>query len=203
MTLRASWQSQSWRDAEQGLTLIEMLVALAIFAVLGVMGYRAATAAMDTRQRVAAELQRWRDIANFVQVIESDLTQFVERPGNVGVAGAAATGRFRLRQSGGNSELSFVKLDGGGATVRHRGYRLDGQQLVQLRWPGSDTVSMPEAHPILEGVAALRCTVVAVDGQKYTEWPDAKGGRPVKPAAVDVELEIADVGTIRRLVALR
>ncbi|MBI4997757.1 MAG: type II secretion system minor pseudopilin GspJ [Rhodocyclales bacterium] len=195
--------SQSRRNAESGLTLIEMLVALAVFALLGVMGYRAAATAMDTRQRVAAELQRWRDIANFVQIIESDLTQFVDRPGNVGAAGAATSGGLLLRQTGGNSELSFVKLDGGGATVRRRGYRLDGQRLVQLRWPGTDTVSMPEAHPILDRVAALRCTVLAADGQQYPAWPDAKGGRQVKPAAIDVELEIADVGTIRRLVALR
>jgi general secretion pathway protein J len=185
------------------MTLIEMLVALAVFAVLGVMGYRAAATAMETRQRVAVELQRWRDIANFVQIIESDLTQFVDRPGNVGAAGTATSGGLLLTQTGGNSELSFVKLDGGGATVRRRGYRLDGQRLVQLRWSGTDTVSIPEAHPILDRVAALRCTVLAANGQKYPVWPDVKGGRQIKPAAVDVELEITDVGTIRRLVALR
>lgn len=203
MTRANVGKSQLRQDAEQGLTLIEMLVALAVFAVLGIMGYRAAAMAMETRQRVATELQRWRDIANFVQIIESDLTQSVDRPGNVVAAGAATSGGLLLRQAGGNSELSFVKLDGGGATVRRRGYRLDGQRLVQLRWPGTDTVSLPEAHPILDRVAALRCTVLAADGQQYPVWPEVKGGRQIKPAAIDVELEIADVGTIRRLVALR
>ena len=193
-------KSQSWWHAECGLTLIEMLVALAVFAVLGVMGYRATATAMETRHRVATELQRWRDIANFVQIIESDLTQFVDRPGNVG---AATTGGLLLSQTGGNSELSFVKLDGGGATVRRRGYRLDGERLVQLRWPGTDPVSVPEAHPILDRVTVLRCTVLAADGKQYLVWPNLRGERQVKPAAVDVELEIADVGTIRRLVALR
>ena len=202
MTRGTVGKSQSWWDAERGMTLIEMLVALTIFAVLGVMGYRAAATAMETRQRVAAELQRWRDIANFVQLIELDLTQFVDRSGNVGAAGAAATGGLLLMQAGGNSELSFVKLDGGGASVRRRGYRLDGEHLVQLRWPGTDAVSIPEVHPILDRVAALRCTVLAADGQRYPVWPDVKGGRQIKPTAVDVELEIADVGTIRRLVAL-
>lgn len=193
-------KSQSWWYAECGLTLIEMLVALAVFAVLGVMGYRATATAMETRHRVATELQRWRDIANFVQIIESDLTQFVDRPGNVG---AATTGGLLLTQTEGNSELSFVKLDGGGATVRRRGYRIEGERLVQLRWPGTDPVSVPEAHPILDRVTVLRCTVLAADGKQYPVWPNLKGERQIKPAAVDVELEIADVGTIRRLVALR
>lgn len=202
MTRGAGGKSQPWWCAECGLTLIEMLVALAVFAVLGVMGYRATATAMESRQRVAVELQRWRDIANFVQIIESDLTQFVERPGNVGTGNSATIETMVLTQSTGAAELSFLKLDGGGATVRRRGYRLDGQRLIQLRWPGTDAASIPEAHPILEKVAALRFTVLAADGQRYPVWPDLKGGRQVKAAAVDVELEISDVGTIRRLVAL-
>lgn len=203
MTRGAVGKCQPWWYAERGLTLIEMLVALAIFAVLGVMGYRATSTAMESRQRVAAELQRWRDIANFVQIIESDLTQLVERPGNVGTGNSVTAETLALKQSNGAAELSFLKLDGGGATVRRRGYRLDGQRLMQLRWAGTETTSIPEAHPILEKVAALRCTVLAADGQRYPVWPDAKGGRQIKPVAVDVELEISDVGTIQRLVALR
>jgi general secretion pathway protein J len=196
-------ESQSWWYAECGLTLIEMLVALAVFAVLGVMGYRATSTAMESRQRVAAELQRWRDIANFVQIIESDLTQVVERPGNVATPSSTTAGALVLKQTGGVTELSFLKLDGGGATVRRRGYRIDGQRLVQLRWPGTDAVSIPDAHPILEKVATMRCTILTADGQRYPVWPDVTGGQQLKPAAVDVELEMLDVGTIRRLVALR
>jgi general secretion pathway protein J len=198
----ANRKSQSWWYAECGLTLIEMLVAMVVFAVLGVMGYRATATAMESRQRVAAELQRWRDIANFVQIIESDLTQFIERPRNVGTGNSVTAETLVLTQSNGATELSFLKLDGGGATVRRRGYRLDGQRLIQLRWPGTEAASIPEAHPILDKVTALRCTVLVADGQRYSVWPDLKGGQQLKPAAVDVELEIPDVGTIRRLVAL-
>jgi general secretion pathway protein J len=204
MRPEAVGNSQSWWYAEGGLTLIEMLVALAVFAVLGVMGYRATSTAMESRQRVAVELQRWRDIANFVQIIESDLTQIVERPGNVTTtAGTTTAGALVLTQANGAAELSFLKLDGGGATVRRRGYRLDGQRLVQLRWRGTDAASLPEVHPILGGVSTMRCTVLTADGQRYPVWPDVKGGQQLKAAAVDVELEMSDVGTIRRLVALR
>lgn len=203
MTRGRIGKSQSWRHAELGLTLVEMLVALAVFAVLGVMGYRTTSTAMESRQRVAAEMQRWRDIANFVQIVESDLTQFVERSGIVGIGASATAGGMRLTQAGGSSELSFIKLDGGGATARRRGYRLDGERLMQLRWAGTDSVSTPESHLILERVTALGFVVIGVDGQRYSAWPDAKGGGKIKPAAVDVELELSDVGTIRRLVALR
>jgi general secretion pathway protein J len=184
------------------LTLIEMLVALAVFAVLGVMGYRATAMAMESRQRMAAEMQRWRDIANVLQIVESDLAQLVERPANQSGGGSPVGGALLLAQAGGSPELSFIKLDGGGATVRRRGYRLDGQGLVQLRWPGTDAVAIPESHLVLDKVAALRCTVLGADGQRYPLWPDTKGGRQTKVAAVDVELELSDVGIIRRLIAL-
>lgn len=200
-----SWlvpQSQPRRYAGHGLTLIEMLVALAVFAVLGIMGYRAAAMAMESRQRVAAELQRWRDIANVMQVLETDLTQYVERPGTGG-GGAPSIDNLKLVQADGNFELSFLKLDGGGGSVRRRGYRLAGSQLFQLRWPGTDGVSTPESYPVLALVAKGRCAVVGVDGQRYSNWPDAKGTRQSSPAALELELELTDVGSIRRLFALR
>jgi general secretion pathway protein J len=185
------------------MTLIEMLVALAVFAVLGVMGYRAASTAMESRQRVAAELQRWRDIANLVQIVETDLSQYVERPGATAGGAAALANGIVLASADGTSQLSFLKLDGGGGSVRRRGYRLDGQRVLQLRWPGTDAVSSPEPHAVLDRVAALRWAVIGADGRRYPDWPPREGGRTMKAAAVDLELELPDVGTIRRLVALR
>lgn len=195
-------QSQLRRHASSGLTLIEMLVALSVFAVLGIMGYRAAAMAMESRQRVAAELQRWRDIANVMQVLETDLTQYTERPSTAG-GGAPSIDRFTLVQADGTFELSFLKLDGGGGSVRRRGYRFAGGQLFQLRWPGTDSVSMPESYLILERVERVRCAMVGVDGQRYPSWPDAKVAMQTPPAALEFELELTDVGSIRRLFSLR
>ncbi len=196
-------KSQSWRYAEPGMTLIELLVALVIFAILGVMGYRAAAVAMESRQRIAAEMQRWRDIANFLQIVESDLTQFVERPDAASAANPVATSSLVVKPSDGGIEFSFLKLDGGGRSVRRRGYRLDGQRVVQLRWPGTDAVSLPDPLVVLENVAAMRCAVIGPDGQRHSAWPGSQAGRAIKPAAIDLELDLAGVGTIRRLVAMR
>jgi general secretion pathway protein J len=203
MTAAGSRQGQPWRHAAAGMTLIEMLVALAIFAVLGIMGYRAASTAMESRQRVVAELQRWRDIANLVQIVEIDLSQYIERPGATASGVAAIANGIVLTSADGGSQLSFLKLDGGGGSVRRRGYRLDGQRVLQLRWPGTDAVSSAEPHVVLDKVTALRCAVIGVDGQRYIDWPPREVGRTMKPAAVDMELELPDVGTIRRLVVLR
>lgn len=202
MKCRSVLESQSRRYACLGLTLIEMLVALSVFAVLGIMGYRAATMAMESRQRVAAELQRWRDIANLMQILETDLSQYLERPGAAG-GGAPTIEKLKLAQSERTVELSFLKLDGGGGSVRRRGYRLAGGQLLQLRWPGTDSASLPESYPVLDRVTQVRCVIVGADGQRYASWPEVNAVQQTTPAALEIELELPDVGSIRRLYALR
>jgi general secretion pathway protein J len=194
-------KSQSWWYATSGMTLIELLVALVIFAVLGVMGYRAASMAMDSHQHLAADMQRWRNIANLLQIVETDLTQFVDRP--TFVNGTAVGTSLRLKRIDNGIELSFLKLDGGGGRPARRGYRFDGQQIYQLRWPGTDDVSIPQSYAVLENVAALRFAIVGVDGQRHSVWPDTESGGLTVPAAIDVEMDLPDVGTIRRLVAMQ
>jgi general secretion pathway protein J len=196
-------KSQPWWYGSSGMTLIELLVALVIFAILGVMGYRATAVAVESRERIAAEMQRWRDIANFLQIVEMDLIQRVERPAQVVVEGAAKpSASFLVRPSSDGLEFSFLKLDGGGGRPGRRGYRFKDGQVWQLRWPGTDDQSEPEPFVVLEKVDALHCTVIVSDGTRYTTWPDEQTGGTNKPVAVEIEMELPDVGTIRRLIAL-
>jgi general secretion pathway protein J len=141
------------RRRHAGLTLIELLVALIIFAILGVMAYRAVSAAADNRERIAAEFGRWHDIANFFQVTEIDLTQFVRRPLSVQLTPTASLTLSRAND-GTTREISFLKLDGGAGAVRRRGYRFDGGRIIQLRWPGTDAQTPPAEYPILDHVKA-------------------------------------------------
>ena len=46
----------------RGLTLIELMVALAIFAVLGVLSYRALAEAAHSSTRISESFERWRII---------------------------------------------------------------------------------------------------------------------------------------------
>jgi general secretion pathway protein J len=183
-----------------GLTLIELMVALGLFAVLGVLSYRAVSAAAEGRQHLAADFQRWRDIARLFQIAESDLMQIVARPGAAGSGDRNSL--ILVQDSAGGTALSFLKLDGARNSVRRRGYRLDQNRVVLLRWPGVDTLSAPTEDVVLENVTALRISLLTQGGQKATSWPvDAASG--TLPIAVDVELELPDAGTIRRLFALR
>lgn len=184
-----------------GLTLIELLVALIIFALLGIMSYRAVASAADNRERIAAEFQRWHDIGNLFQITEIDLTQSVARPATAQITTTATLSLTRATD--GTTAISFLKLDGTGGAVRRRGYRFDGHRILQLRWPGVDSESAPTEYQILDHVKALRCTALTADGQESATWP-APGVDPASvPAAIEIELELPDAGTLRRVFVLR
>lgn len=201
-------QTQSWwhgsasADDSAGMTLIELLVALVIFAILGVMGYRAISMAVTTRDTVSGELERWRDIANFMQIVETDLMQQVRRPGRALPVLQGNEASMRLERSDAGVQISFLKLDGGGSGPRRRGYRYAEGKLEQLRWPGTDYASPPEAHLVLDKVAAFRCLVVTRDkagnNGRYESWPDTQA-QQAEPVALEIELELTDAGTLRRL----
>ena len=62
---------------QRGLTLIELMVALAIFAILGVLSYRALAEVATSNSRLEENFERWRTISRSLQRIDTDLLQAV------------------------------------------------------------------------------------------------------------------------------
>jgi general secretion pathway protein J len=182
-----------------GLTLIELMVALAVVAVLGVISYRAVAAASESRQRLGDEYRRWGDITRFVQMVDTDLLQIATRPS---ASGSDVSLLLTPAGADGSVELSFLKLDGARSNARRIGYRLDGTQLILLRWPGTDATSVPTRDVVLDRVKSLNFAMLA-NGQWSKVWPPAPGAALQLPAAIEMKLELADAGIVRRLVSLR
>jgi general secretion pathway protein J len=186
-----------------GLTLIELMVALVVVAVLGIMSFRAVATATETRNGLADQLQRWRDIGRFMQRVELDLAQIEARPGARG-GGAAMT--LVAGSDGAVLEFSFLRGDGANHRTRRYGYRFAAGQVLLLRWSGSDAASTPGRSAVLADVKGLRFRFYQADGRKSDSWPPevvAETAAMALPAAIEIELELADAGTIRRLLPLR
>jgi len=66
----------------RGFTLVELLVALAIFALMSGFAYRGLTAMLDARAALAKESRKWRDTALFVGRVERDLAAALPRSAN-------------------------------------------------------------------------------------------------------------------------
>jgi general secretion pathway protein J len=187
--------------AVRGLTLIELLVALTIFAILGAMSYRAVSAAADRQSQLSEGFQRWRNISRFWQMTEVDVLQAVVRPG---VVPKAAPPSFVIESATDKTKsgLSVLTVDGASGSVRRRGYWLDSGQIVLFRWPAADSSSLPLRDVVLENVTSLRVSAIGSDGQRSSVWPPNAAAGSTLPVAIDIELELPDAGTIHRLFVL-
>ena len=184
-----------------GLTLIELMVALAIFSVLGVLSFRAIDAATVGRDRLSNESRRWQEITRFLQLAETQLLQIVARPA---VPGEPSTALIVNPSSDGKSfQFSFLKLDGARSSVRRIGYRFEESRIVMLRWPGVNADISPTEDVVLERVKNLGLNFITDDGRASAIWPAQPPTANPLPEGIEIQLEVTDVGTLRRLIALR
>jgi general secretion pathway protein J len=187
----------SARDSRRarGMTLIEVMVAIAIFALLGVISWRAVSGMADARERMNIEFARWRAIARFGQMVENDLAQIAPR------MGASTQSALVLTRSDTVEELRLTRFDSASGGLQRRAYRLDKEDLLLERIPLLNDSIEPEKDVLLTGVKSLHWRFL-VNGQEVTEWTPSTNAPWVLPGAVIMEMELADVGTVTRIFAL-
>lgn len=194
--------------SQRGLTLIELMVALAIFAILGVLSYRALAEVATSRDRLESSFERWRAIGRSMQRIDTDLLQAVtpgDQRGAAGVPTAAtstSTPAMLLGRAanGGGPEFQFLRLDDSRG-VRRVGFRLADGRLEWLRWSGREPLGEPSVEPLLDNIRDLRWRFL-YNNNRLDAWPPGDR-RATLPDAVILELDLPDVGTITRMIALR
>ena len=194
---------------QRGFTLIEMLVALTIFALMSVLAYRGLTAVLETREHLTEDNRRWRDIALTLAQLEQDLNMVVDRPVRdsgdlqqpalVGDPNAIGANAAQLSLS----RMGMAWQTGVPADVQRHGYRLASGTLEQLVWPVLDQAphSVPEVHALLDGVRRFELRYLDGTGNWQPRWP-LPGVAATLPAAVEVVLELEPGGRITRVFAL-
>lgn len=187
---------------QRGLTLIELMVALAIFAVLGVLSYRALAEVSTSRTRLEDGFERWRSIGRAMQRIDADLLQLVAPAASASTTAnvQASPALLLTRAASGGAELQLLRLDEARG-VRRVGYRLVDGRLDWLRWSGRDALGEPIVEPLLGNVRNVRWRFLT-GGNRVDAWPPGER-RHTLPDAVILELELPDHGTLTRFIALR
>jgi general secretion pathway protein J len=193
----------------RGLTLVELLVAIAIFGVLCGFAYRALTVVLESRGRLEQENRKWREIALFFTRLEQDLAASALRPvrdangsispalvGNPAPKGAA-DGAVVLTRTG------FAADPGAIEPPRRIGYRLRGGVVEMLYWNGLDVApqSEPRAVAVLSNVSALDLRYLDRRGQWHVAWPSAGTNNPQTeiPAGIEVGVTLLTGERITRL----
>ena len=200
------------RTSAGGFTLVELLVAVAIVAVIGVIALSGLSTVL--RQQAIAEerSQRWRDIQFAMHVVAQDLAQLHPRAVRdesgeswqpsflVGV-----TGQFAVELSRGGW-ANPAGLPRGHVLRVAYDWEDDGGMLVRFHWPAMDrTLTTPPVRTeLLTGVDDIQIRLQDRNGQWHAEWPPLgmppPGSLVVPPRLVEFNLYLEDFGHLWRTV---
>ena len=190
----------------RGFTLVELLVALAILALLSLMGYRAVASLTESEVRLSAEAARWRSLEALFARLEADLRQ--AQPRAVRRGNDAVPAWLGAVDLDGNALLEFSRagpefsLEPGSAGQRI-GYRLRDGTVEVLYWPYLDAApeTAPAAYALAGGVARLTFAYLDRGGTWRERWPVS--GEAVLPRAVRVEVVLAQGERVERWLVLQ
>ena len=196
-----------------GFSLLELLVAVAVLAVLASISFRGLNSVLDAESGVAAETRRWNELAIVTSHLGHDLSLAVARTArNDSKSDRPA---LSLRQApfasveDAGAQLALTRLGddaGAGAAgeLRRVAWRLREGTLEYLVWPSVDAApgTLPVVSEILQNIADLQLRALGDDGLWRTAWP-ARAGAEALPRAVEVQILLAGGARISRLFALR
>jgi general secretion pathway protein J len=186
-----------------GFTLIELMIALGIFMVIGMLSYRSLASIIDSRDRVGAEQQRWSSITRFMQRLEIDLQQIpLNMPDALLYdAGSRTLRLIRLVPNGLGDEARTIRYRWRSGRIERDERRFVAPPLLK------DVSELTEPEVVLESAQAVEWFWPASrqDGDAAIEWqapPVAAGISP--PAAIGFRIRLGEIpGDVFRVLALR
>jgi len=200
--------SQSARPAPQraGFALLELLVALAIFAVIAAVAYRGIASVTQARETIGAHALRLKEVQLAVAMMERDLRQAAARPirgayGEVLPALVGARGQVELSCYGFGSAYNEAR-----SLLDRVGYAYGDGKLARLAYPVLDRAPQTQVarRPVLDSVEAMRLRYLDPTGRWLESWPpvDRTADPQALPRAVELVLRLEDYGEIRRVIEL-
>ena len=199
--------------ARRGFSLIELLVALAVFAALAAAAYGGLAEIARARGALAERQDRFAAVVRAVSTVERDLRQAVSRPVRGNARGEplpalmGAADRIELTRLGFANPRAEPR-----SNLERVAYLVDAGRLQRGRYAALDRApgSLPATTMLIDRVDALRLRYLGGDGIWRDAWPPAElsgmplGTQPIEwlPRAIEFRLDTRDVGQLRRVIEL-
>lgn len=193
-----------------GFTLVELLVAMAIVAVIGVMALVGLSTVINQESEARTRAERWQAIQMAMRLVVQDLAQLQPRVTRDELGEtyqptllATPNAQFAVEFSRGGwaNPGGFAR-----GTVLRVAYNWEEDKLVRLHWPVMDRTlaTIPVRTELLDGVDNVEIRFMDASGEWHTEWPPLRMNGPLsfvaRPRAVEFVLELEDFGRVSRLV---
>lgn len=200
----------------RGFTLLELLVALAVFAIMAVAAYGGLRSVLFTRAAVDEENRRLAAVQLAVFRLEQDIEQTLPRgirdeygePQPALSGGALLDEALILTRAGWDNPLGQTR-----ANLQRVAYRWQDGRLWRLYWPVLDQGGPVEPREtlLLDQVQEFKVRFLDQGDVWQNDWPPltdhtTRDSRPpdpnALPRAVEITLTLEDWGAITRLLPL-
>lgn len=195
---------------QRAFTLIEVLVSMAVFAVLAGFAYSTLAQTLLSAEILNERMDRLQALQRTMRLMTDDLQQLAPRPirDELGdnLRPALDTGfqsgfALELTRSGWSNPIVLPR-----STQQRAAYRIEDGELIRFHWYTLDRTlsNEPVSVTLLDGVEGLQFRFLDGNDDYTEQWPPlnlpgALGARQ-RPRAVEVTLLLEEEGEIRRLI---
>lgn len=215
---------QQRRTDQGGFTLLELLIASIVFAIMAMMAYGGLDNVIEISQSSKQSLERLRQVQQGVTIMSRDFSQLVQRPirdeyGTVKpalIAGADVDRLVELTRGGRLNPAGLLR-----SSLQRVAYRLEDETLIRMHWSNLDRAQAEEPREtgLLDEVDEFRIRFLDENAEWQEQWPPLNassstsnnatpgtttgGGQNIlpPPLAIEIVLTLKDWGEIRRLYA--
>ena len=191
-------------NRHSGFTLIEILVALFIFAVVGLISAQLLGRTVKAYEVLDDRGQRLSQIHRAMLVVERDMLQFRNRPIRMAQGEPLPAlmigdeGALSMTRGGWRNPLQRPRSE-----LQRVGYRIQEEKLVRAYWPVLDRRGdeEPISQTLLEGVEDLEFFAIDQNGQEHKFWPprSAQGAGQLQIAGLVLRVSMVPVGIVERV----
>lgn len=195
---------------QAGFTLIEIMVAVAVFAVMSVLAWGALGRSLTDAEMLTERMDRLQAVQRTVRFLVADISQAAPRSvrNELGdsqlpaiLSSLTRDYAIELTHGGWNNPAGLPR-----GSQQRSAYRLEDNELVRYHWNVLDRTFSNEAVAtiLLDDVESMFFIFYDDSGASSETWPpqSAVGASParIRPRAVEIILSLEDVGEITRLV---
>ena len=199
-------------SAARGFTLVEMLVSIAIFALISSMAYGGYNALLRQSGIAEERMERVRDVQSAMQRLVQDVAELEPRPvreplGDAVEAALQADRRTEylvlLTRAGWSNPAGLER-----PTLQRVGYRLVDGTLFRDHWRVLDRTlaNEPVTQELLDQVRTFELRYLDANRVWQEQWPPLGTApalaRRMRPVAIEIVVELEDWGRLTRLVEI-
>jgi general secretion pathway protein J len=198
------------RRHASGFTLMEVLVAVAIFVIVGTLALGGYNELSKQSGIVEDSARRTRAVQSTVQRMTQDFASIEPRPVREAIGDSIEPA---LRSASGTDLIAELTRSGWSnpagvprSTLQRVAYRLDNDKLYREYWPVLDRTlaAEPLRAELVDRVRSVGLRFMDGNQTWHQQWPPAGYSAPdaprARPIAVEITLELEDWGRIVRLV---